>query len=399
MELPTDLLTTGRPLRIMQLVSSPTTSGPCVHVLELSHLLRQLGHQITIVALPSSWIAKAAVRLGFDTITSHQYRFPPNEIWKLRQAIKERKIDVLHTHMSRAHFLGVLLRGLCQVPCIATAHCRKIQAHWMWNNHVIATSRDTERFHRRYNLVSPDRISTIYSPTPRRRYEPEVSEERPFSPSAIATLRAQWECRPGPSQPAVLGVVGEISLAKGQLFLLQALQQLLAAGRSVRLVVIGNHRESYVAELKKQARALGIADAIHWAGFCDRIPLAMAALDIYVCPSLSESLPLTLLEAMTAAKPIVATQVGGIPEIIQDQHTGLLVPPKDSQALASSIARLLDHPDLSQRLGQQARQKTQQEFDPVQQTLKVLRIYERFVFDQQDSVIPPLIDTTRQRRA
>ncbi len=371
MSLPAD--TSNQSLRILHLVSSPTTSGPCVYVLELSQMLRQLGHQVTIVARPDSWMAAEAHRLQFETLVSEQYRFPFDEIQRLRQVVLERRIDVVHTHMSRAHFMGVLLRGLCHVPCVATAHCRKVQAHWVLNNHVIATSLDTERFHRRYNLVPRDRISTIYSPVPRRS---GLNEFAPlYDAREIRELRRQWGCDVTNANEVVLGVVGEISPAKGQWYLLQAVRRLQEAGRRVRLVVIGNHREDHVWELQKVARDLGIGSQVHWAGFSNRVPLAMMAMDIYVCPSLDESLPLTILEAMSVARPIVATSVGGIPEIIRQHETGLLVPPRDANALASAIAEIIDHPGLAQRIGFQAWQKIQADFDPLEQTKKIEQLY------------------------
>ncbi|MBL8888856.1 MAG: glycosyltransferase family 4 protein [Planctomycetaceae bacterium] len=367
-----------RPLRILQLVSSPTTSGPCVYVMELSQTLRSMGHHITIVARPQSWLAEEATKAQFETFVSEQHRFPLDQIQYLRKLVIDRQIDVIHTHMSRAHFMGVLLRGICQVPCIATAHCRKIQAHWMLNNHVIATSLDTEQFHRRFNMVPTDRISTIYCPVPQRLGR---DSNRPlYDARSIRDLRSQWGCaNEGPTTETVIGVVGEISPAKGQWHLLHAIKKLSEKGRQVRLVVIGNHRKEYVWELQKLARDLGIGSKVHWAGFCDRVPVAMTAMDIYVCPSLNESLPLTILEAMAAARPVVSTSVGGIPEVIRHRETGMLVTPRDAAAIAEAIHELIDCPRLAQQIGSRAWQKVQTEFDPWQQTRKVEQLYYRFV--------------------
>lgn len=370
-------------LRIMQLVSSPTTSGPCVYVLELSRQLRELGHEVTLVARPNSWVAEESRRASFPTILSNQHRFPPSELWRLRSEVNDRGIQLLHTHMSRAHFMGVLLRGLCQVPCVATAHCRKIQAHWSLNNHVIATSRDTEQFHRRYNLVPQRNISTIYCPAPQRLLSDQptnatlsAAHDSLYDARLVRQWRQQWGCS---ANESMIGVVGEISPAKGQRDLLQAVRILHAAGRPVRLVVVGNHRREYVWELQRQARDLGIGSLVHWAGFSRQVPQLMTALDVYACPSLSESLPLTILEAMSAARPVVATSVGGIPEIIQHRKTGLLVRPSDPAALALAIAEILDRPALAARLGQAAQALVQQEFSPRTQTSKVINLYRQLL--------------------
>lgn len=375
---------TDPPLRIMQLVSSPTTSGPCVHVLELSRELRELGHEVTVVARPNSWVAEEARRANFPTILSNQNRFPPSELWRLRKEVNERGIQLLHTHMSRAHFMGVLLRGLCQVPCVATAHCRKIQAHWTLNNHVIATSRDTEQFHRRYNLVPQRNISTIYCPAPQRQLAAQppdatglsLPDDSLYDARLVRQWRQQWGCS---AHESVIGVVGEISPAKGQRDLLQAVRLLHVAQRPVRLVVVGNHRREYVWELQRYARDLGIGSLVHWAGFCRHVPQLMTALDIYACPSLSESLPLTILEAMSVARPIVATSVGGIPEIIRHGETGLLARPSDPAGLAQAIAEVLDRPALAARLGQAARALVSQNFSRRTQTDKIIELYRQIL--------------------
>lgn len=382
--------TNDPPLRIMQLVSSPTTSGPCVHVLELSRQLRDQGHEVSIVARPNSWVADEAKRGNFSTVLSQMQRFPPAELWRLRKEVLDRGIQLLHTHMSRAHFMGVLLRGLCHVPCVATAHCRKIQAHWALNNHVIATSHDTEQFHRRYNLVPQRNISTIYCPAPQRplplsnppSHLASTTSASLYDARTVRQWRLQWGCSPNAPE-AVIGVVGEISPAKGQSDLVTALSQLHAAGRQVRLVVVGNHRREHVWELQRQARDAGIGSSIHWAGFCRQVPQLMTALDVYVCPSHSESLPLTILEAMAAARPVVATAVGGIPEIVRSRETGLLVPPHDPAALAQAIAEILDHPALGIRLGQAAHELVKREFSTETQTNKVVALYRQLLAEPQ----------------
>jgi len=368
----------GRPLRIMQLVSSPTTSGPSVHVIQLSSLLQAAGHEVVIVARPHSWIAGEAARLGLEVILSRLHRFPPGEIWRLAREVRVRRIDLLHTHMSRAHFMGVLLRAWCRVPCVATAHNRKLQPHWYFNDFVISTSRDTEHFHRRYNRVPAERIRTIYCPVPPRPTD-SVTATSIFR--QINSWRSTWgrgQAHPG---RIWLGVVGVVSAAKGQIHLLRAVRHLCDRGHDVGLVVLGNHQEAYIRTMQALCQQSSIEDRVFWAGYSDQIPNLMAALDIYVSPSLNESLPLTILEAMAAARPIVATRVGGVPEIVADGDTGLLVPPRQPEALAKAIERLIESPGLAQRLGQQAWARIQGDFEPGRQAQKIQAVYRRLCFN------------------
>lgn len=368
--------TQGQSLRILQVVSSPTTSGPCVHVADLARQLRALGHTVTILARPHSWIVSEAQRLGIETIETHFHRFPPTEVFRLRQEVRRRGFDLIHTHMNSAHNMGVILRALCGIPCVATAHSRKIQAHWLLNNHIVATSHHTERFHRAYNRVPATRISTIYCPVPQRDLRSSTrSVARSFSD--IRELRARWGCRDAVQPAFLIGVVGEISPAKGHRFLIEAMRELCPRFPNLRLVVVGNHREEYVRQLQHWSCEWGIADRIHWAGFQQDIELAMSAMDLYVCPSLSESLPLTLLEAMAAARPIIATAVGGVPEIIQNERTGLLIPPRQSAALGAAIERMMSELTLATRCGQQAQARILADFEPTQQTQRLVELYRR----------------------
>lgn len=353
----------------MQLISAPTTSGPSVHALQLSKYLQDLGHEITIVARPGSWIAQQAADAKMKLILSHQHRFPPQEIWRLGREIRQRKIDILHTHMSRAHLMGVLLRFGCGVPCIATAHCQKMQVHWPLNNFVIATSRSTERFQRFLNLVPRSKIETIYCPLP---HSPQA-----YRLQDLQIIRRQFGDRDPNHPQKLIGVVGEISRAKGHRHLLDAFQKIARQRSDVRLVVVGNNRQSYVEYLRRLSAKQGIAERIHWAGYRGDIPAVMQALDLYVCPSLRESLPLTLIEAMSAAKPVIATAVGGIPEIVRHQATGLLIRPAHVTQLSDSITQLLDDPNLCHRLGQAAFQEINRQFDIASQMGKIEQVYFR----------------------
>lgn len=354
-------------LNILQMVSAPTTSGPGVHVLELSKQLRQIGHRVTIVARPGSWIAEQAGLLDFDLILSDQHRMPPQEILRLGREIHRREIDVLHTHMSRAHVMGVLLRYWCSVPCIATAHNQKFQLHWPFNDFVISTSRSTERFQRLYNAVPQRRIQTIYCPL-RHQARPIVFRD-------LQKVRRQFGDRDPQNPRRIIGVVGEISYEKGHRFLLEGFAKVHQRHPDTLLVVVGNNREDYVLKMRDYAKELGIAEDIAWAGYRGDIEHVMRAFDIYVCPSLRESLPLTVLEAMAAARPVVSTNVGGLPEIMVHEETGLVIPPKDSDAIASSVLRLLDSPQFAMEMGNRALGLTQREFDREQQTRKIEQLY------------------------
>jgi len=107
---------------------------------------------------------------------------------------------------------------------------------------------------------------------------------------------------------------------------------------------------------------LGLQDDVDFAGFVSDIPGFLSAIDIFVLPSLYEGLGVAVLEAMAAGKPVVASRVGGLPELVHDAVTGLLVPPKDSRALAEAIARVISQEGLARQMGERGRKRVLQHF-------------------------------------
>jgi glycosyltransferase involved in cell wall biosynthesis len=142
------------------------------------------------------------------------------------------------------------------------------------------------------------------------------------------------------------------------------LPHILAAAPNVRLLVVGDVKNSadYMSQIKGEARSLGVADAIHWAGHRRDIADVLSALDVVALASLEESLPLSILEAMASQRPVVASCVGGLPECIAEGETGLLVPPGKSDAIATAILRLARDGALRDRLGVAARERIASEF-------------------------------------
>jgi glycosyltransferase involved in cell wall biosynthesis len=116
------------------------------------------------------------------------------------------------------------------------------------------------------------------------------------------------------------------------------------------------------AELKEQVCRLGLDKRVHFLGLRQDIPRILALLDIFVLPSLSEGLSMAILEAMIAGKPVVATGVGGNPELVLDGETGFLVPPRDSQALAASVAALLMNRQQAVQFGEQGKRRAEGQF-------------------------------------
>lgn len=163
-----------------------------------------------------------------------------------------------------------------------------------------------------------------------------------------------------PPEAPVVGLVARLDhRAKGHLELLQALS-LLKERHTIHALMVGGGRRQ--EEMRQLAASLGLADVVHFLGNRRDVPELLAAMDIFVLPSHSEGVSLAVLEAMAAGLPVIVSAVGGLPEIVQQGETGLLIPPKDPEALAHSLARVLEEPGLARSLGQKAREHVQEKY-------------------------------------
>jgi glycosyltransferase involved in cell wall biosynthesis len=178
---------------------------------------------------------------------------------------------------------------------------------------------------------------------------------------------------PGGGAP-VIGCTGRLSAQKGFSYLLRAVAQLRSRYPLLHVALAGDG--PLAGSLSDEARALGIKDRVHFLGFQPDVQPVLDASDLFALPSLWEALPYSLLEAMAAELPVVATRVAGVPEVVVDGETGFLVPPSDPEALAVALHQLLDSPTLRQRMGHAGRRRVMTRFDEttmVNNTLRVCR--------------------------
>jgi glycosyltransferase involved in cell wall biosynthesis len=175
--------------------------------------------------------------------------------------------------------------------------------------------------------------------------------------------RVRSELKIDPKCPLV-AVVGRLVRTKGLEYFLEAAANIASRFPSVRFLIVGeaNIEPPYRSELQERAKNLNLNGRLLFTGQRNDVPQIMREIDISVQPSLSESFSNSLLESMANGLPVIATNVGGNPEVVSDGENGVLVPPADSAALSRAIAQLLESPDLAQRLGQAARKKVAREY-------------------------------------
>jgi len=172
-----------------------------------------------------------------------------------------------------------------------------------------------------------------------------------------------------PEEGLLIGLVGRLEEAKGQAIAIEAFAK--AGILNSALVICGSaQREGYLEALKARAQELGVQDAVHFLQFTSEVPALMNAFDLSILPSRGETFGLVVIEAMAAAIPVIGTDAEGVPEIIDQERNGMLVPPGDVEALAKAMRHMAEDNGLRKRLGQQARQDTLERYNYETQTEK-----------------------------
>jgi glycosyltransferase involved in cell wall biosynthesis len=179
----------------------------------------------------------------------------------------------------------------------------------------------------------------------------------------------------------VVGTVARLCPVKGQRELILAAHQVRNEFPEAKFDIIGEDIESdgnYRHELERLSEQLGLDGYVQFVGFRPDAARLMYAFDLFVLPSWIEGLPVTILEAMAAGKPVVATSVGGVPELLLDGVTGLLVPPHDPARLAQAITKLLQQPEVARRMGECGRERVRKHFSQKKMLDDVLALYKLY---------------------
>lgn len=307
-------------------------------------------------------------------------------LWRLLKALRP---DIVHTR-NLATVEGMLPAALAGVPGrVHGEHGRDVhdldgtRRRYQWLRrayrpliqHYIALSADLEAYLRARVGVPARKITRIYNGVDTVRFHPPAGTRDPLPPDGFA-----------PPGTMVIGSVGRMRAVKDPLNLVRAFLLLLErradARERLRLVLVGDGplREPAVA-LLRAADAHGLA----WVpGACDNVPELLRAMDVFVLPSLVEGISNTILEAMACGRPVVATRVGGNPELVGEGETGYLVPRSDPHALAGAIERYLDEPALMLRHGAAGRARVEAAFSLETMVACYLAVYDQ-LWNQQNA--------------
>jgi glycosyltransferase involved in cell wall biosynthesis len=344
-------------------------------ILGASTALPSVGVESGVVALTrkgpiADEIAAAGVPLHL--VTGQPGPRAPAAFIRLVRLLQRERPDVVHTFLIAASIYGRMAAFAAGVPLVLAAeqnvYARKPKRHAMLERvlatrtyRVVACCDVVGRFYQKQVGVPASKVAVIYNAVRFGR--------RPEAADAIAA-RAALDL---PPDALVLGTLGRLTEQKGHRVLLRAVAEIARTVPSVALFVAGTG--ALREELEAEAARLGVAERVRFLGLRRDRETLYAAMDVFVLPSHWEGLSLALVEAMGAGRAVVATSVGGNPEVVQDGRTGLLVPPDDPQALADALTTIGLDQGLRISLGEAAEQDARDRFSIEQHVAQLAALY------------------------
>lgn len=382
-------------IKILALVEAVTVNAVAKNMLEFHRAVRDLKHRdpgnvtietslVTFVRAkrtsksPDEFVM-AARELGLKVdIIPERFRFDAQVLPVLRRIVERNAPDIVLTHQVKSHLLIKLSRLWQQYPWVAFHHGytttdKKVRIYNLLN---------------RWSLPTADRVVTVceaftrelgLAGVPRARIHVQHNSIRLEQAGSLEEAEAlRYRLGIGRSETLVLSV-GRLSREKAHIDLISAFKHLAEINPATRstIVIVGEGPER--ARLEAVAASLRPSERVIFAGEVSNVQPYYAAADVVVLPSHSEGSPYVLLEAMAAKVPIVATAVGGVPEMVQDEESALLVPPRDPHAMAAAIARLLTDAELAHKLTANAFTLVVTRYSPETYVRSLLAIYREVI--------------------
>jgi glycosyltransferase involved in cell wall biosynthesis len=381
-------------IRVVELLATGTNGGAQEHLYNLVTRIDRERYDVSIVSLSNGSAMRRLERTGLPVCVIDE---PDDEraIEAVAAHLAALDADVVHGHMYRAEIVGTQAAwrlaetGRRRPYVVNTVHSSRIRPDedrallrrlTPKMDHLVAVSRAIVRKIEDEGRVGAP-VSLIYNGVDLQRYDHQ---------EACCTLREEYDI---PEGAPIVGVVARLEPEKGHPTLLEAWPRVLAAVPNAHLLIVGEG--SRCDELQAQAASLGLLGSdpsnprsdlgrrVIFSGRRDDVPAVTAALEIAVLPSYREAQGLSILEAMALSRPVVASAVGGIPEMIEDGRSGLLVPPHDPEALAAAISRLLlDHP-LADTLARAGRELVHERFCVELMVRAIETIYDESVAEER----------------
>ena len=388
-------------MRVLYVSHTAVVSGAERSLLDL---FDALGNSVEpLLAAPRGVLSELARRRGIETTpilgTAGSLRLHPLHTPRalvemalagrqVRRAAARHGAELVHANSIRAGLALALARSRGTPTVVHVRDCLPPSAVSRATLRTIAASASTVVANSRYTAASVlaaaprARAQVVHNAVDLARFDPARIDRG----AARARLAQTLAAPAGERERPLLAVVAQLSPWKGQETAIEALAELRALGIDAELLLVGAAKfvaaatrfdnEAYVARLRGLAARAGVEQRVHWLGERDDVPELMRALDVLLLPSWEEPFGRALIEAMAMEVPVVATSVGGPPEIVRDGREGHLIAPRQPRAWAAAIARVLQSDGGGRAMGRAGRARVEREFTFAQQARAMLAVYE-----------------------
>ena len=342
--------------------------GGETQVLGLTLALAAGGHRAELICDPAGRLWERAIAAG---IKCHPIRIR-NAIdlaagVKLRAILKRERYDVVHFHTSRAHSMAPLARGFGSTLVVTRRmdyRPNRVFAPYLYNravDGVVAISGGVADS-LAASGVERERITVVHSGVDCDRFRAPTSQERADARGALKIADTEF----------VISAVGALEQRKGHRYLIAAIGAIAASGK-FRCFIVGQGLIGRV--LQDEIAVIRSLDRIKLLGRVDDVRELLWASDAFAMPSLKEGLGVAALEAMASALPVIASDVGGLREVVEDGRTGIIVPPANPEKIASAIKRLAESPELRSQMSAAARSRVVENYSMEQMAARTLALY------------------------
>lgn len=386
-----------KPIKILHIITRLVKGGAQENTLLTVLGLKDKGYNVTLVSGPTygpegeieSYARAAGVSLVIipELVRMPDLRKDMISFIKIFNLIQRERFDIVHTHTSKAGILGRWAAGFAGVPVVVhTPHGHIFHSYFgplktkffhilemisgRFCDRIITLTEECKKEHIRFRIAPQEKFVTIHSGIRLERFI-----NRSFD---IQDIKAKLNI---PLNKKVAGTVARLEPVKGVKFLVYSATKVLNAVPDAHFLIVGDGSQR--AYLEGMAKALGVEKNITFTGLAQDAARFIAIMDLFVLPSLNEGMGRVLVEAGAMAKPVVATRVSGIPELVGHRLTGILVEPANTDELAGGIIELLLDPDKAKWMGENARLRMTDNFSADIMVDKIERLYKELLANKK----------------
>jgi glycosyltransferase involved in cell wall biosynthesis len=365
-------------MHILIISQSFDKGGRTRRICDLAKVLEQRGHTVSLCVFeaPLDWIKNQFPRLADVHFVDGKNSGKFSMIWQLSSLVGKLSPDIIHCNCEKSYLVGGIAGRLHNVPVLGTYHRSNLEFYqptFKYRFFATLMSRCVAISTQRISLmqdqlgIAPGKITLIHGGV-------DLSLVNDKQEKAAAKINIGFN----PDQRLLLSL-GHLGPIKGHDYTLAALTAVVSKFPDVHLYIGGDGQPEDYERLRTLIQKHGLKDHVTLLGEVTNAFELFAACDVFVQPSLEEAFGLVFIEAGAHGKPTVATEVGGIPDIIINNETGILVPPGDSTTLAMAINKMLENPEWTAQLGKNARERIVAHFSLNKMVDKYVGVYEAMV--------------------